>query len=121
MSDKHYCINCYNFYIEEPSEINKYKMKHSCTIENLKKVLDCNEVRGVNEYYEEDFICKKCLKYKIDTTDTYLKQLRVLIIHDFDVCKDRNRFNECKDYKKIEYDPIKPDKSNSDNQSEKEV
>jgi len=107
MGDKHYCINCYNFYIQDKLSISMRKMTTQCTAEELLKHLNADDMITTNaSKYEVDMdtnICKSSLKYDIVYEDTYKKREKNIILRSVELCENLNLNNDCELYDKIQY------------------
>jgi len=114
MENKSHCINCYHFYIESKEDISNYRMRHQCTINNLKKKFHCDGHEYVYFIDENKHLCKKDLVYNIKDDDTYLKPIKIIDIESYEFCKDKNCCNQCEDYEKIIYNEEKKVEINAD-------
>lgn len=107
MGDKHYCINCYNFYIQDKLSISMRRMTTKCTAEELLKHLNADDmVRNNACKYPFDIdtnICKCNMKYDIVYEDTYKKREKIVILRSVELCENLNLNNDCDLYDEIQY------------------
>jgi len=107
MNEKVYCINCYNFYIQDKLGISMRKMKTECTPRELLKHLNADDIITTHaSKYPVDIdtnICKISMKYDIVYEDTYKKREKNIILSNAELCENLNLCNQCDLYDEIQY------------------